>query len=194
MRRRSFVFIDGGVTSTPTPPAGKSVQVSTSGYWQTLSMPSGWQEYRTTSTGAPSGFLIYSDTTTSAYKIELMTAGLSSREDGKTGGGVWPDNAMITSVNTTSTSTYAVYKLFGLDNGKTYTIDVVGSYGNNWGWYTDYRVNGGGTVQTLLTDNNTSNKKTFANVSPSSGIINVEWKLNSGSNAQINLIIFTEDS
>jgi len=84
--------------------------------------------------------------------------------------------------------------LFGLDNAKTYTIDVVGSYGNTWTWYTDYRVNGGGTVQTLLTDNNTSNKKTFANVAPSSGVITVEWKSNNSTNGLMNIIIFTEDS
>lgn len=194
--RRKVIFFNPPVISSGGGGGGGGgvVNISLNGvYWNApVTMPSGWQEYRVGTTGNQSDFLLYDDDTTSPYKIELMNNS-TGRNDGKTTGdnsGIIPDGPLTNSL-ANDTSTYYSLELSGLDNGLTYSILLVGSYSNGWGWYTYYKI--GTDERTLLTDNNTSNGITYTGISPSSGVITIQFRGNSGSWGLLNGMVLTEE-
>jgi len=193
--RRKVVFFNPPVLSetAPTPGGGGVVNVSMNGIdWQASpTMPSGWQEYREKDSGNPSGFLLYDDDTTSAYKVEIVTTGTG--RDGQTTGddsGVVPDGPLSKCFGFTTGGLRDGFKFTGLDNGMTYQLELVPSYTNTWNWIVSYTIQG--TEQNMVADQNTSNSLTFTGVSPISDEILVEMACTNGWSI-VNAVILTEE-
>lgn len=195
--RRKFVFFSESISvpEPPEPSGGGIVNLSMNGIdWQAgPTMPTGWQEYREQHLNQISGFLLYDDGTTSNYKVSLTAGSLTGRDDGYETGddsGVVPDNVIQKSLANSSSSDWGTVTFSGLDNSKTYQIDLFGSYSNTWGWITSYRING--TTKTLDVNQNTQNMSTFTGLSPTSGEIDIDF-ISSNGWGLINAIILTEE-
>lgn len=188
-RRRAVLSSSGGGV----------VNVSLNGVdWQSpVTQNEGWQEYCEKDTSSPSGFLDYSDGTTSSYKIEVVGSPLTGRNDGEQTGddsGIVPDAALINCLGATTeplTTWTDCVKFTGLDNNMTYSIETISSVSFSWGWVTHTRIDGG-TEQSYTVSDNTSNSALFENLSPTSGELTIEFKSSVGW-AIINAVILREE-
>ena len=177
-----------------TPSGPMTVNISMNGVdWKAgMPMPSGWQEYREKDAGNPSGFLQYSDGTTSAYKIEIVNTA-TGRDDGTSTGnntGIIPDSALMRCLATNISNTWYHVKITGMDNKMTYTIKVVGSIDKTWNWLESYQI--GEVTKSHSPDQNTSLSSVFTNVSAIEGEIEIGYK---GTNcwALLNAIMIIEE-
>ena len=191
-----MVFFNPPVTAAaaPTPSAGGTINLSMNGKEWGADIPQedGWQEYKENDAAEPSGFLLYDDDTTSAYKIELVDGG-TARDGQQTGDdtGIVPDAALEQSFAHQASNTYYSFKFTGMDSSMTYQLELIPSYQGTWNWIQYYKIDG--VEKNMVSDQNTSSSLTFTGVEPdASDEILIEFKGINGW-ALVNAIILTEE-
>jgi hypothetical protein len=144
-------------------PPPKYIQVNA--YGGSFPAGAGWNNWNVQS-NVSSGFLLYSDGTTSSVKSAL-NATLSMADNGAG----YPVTMCPPEVGRTAGYSYQarVLTISGLDSNKRYDFEAYASRIN--GNPTKYTI--GSTSITILTDRNYSNKVVFTNLTPASGIITV---------------------
>lgn len=177
-------------------PLGKisieSDPANTYGTWNTLSG---------TSVSTTTAILNFSDAVDTGWDLTIANSPESSGSAGVnavgTGDAAWVDEANVSeSYQYVSSSGTASYDITGLDNEKTYTIDVFGSRDASASDRVgEYSVDGFTSSVTLDAALNSTLEATFASVSPSSGKITVAMRVYSGSSyGYFNALQIEEDT
>ncbi len=158
------IVVNGSTTPTPTPTGGRMVKVNLFGGSNTYSS-SEWNNWNTNASRNSANFK-YSDGTSSSIRAVLSAQNAVSDNSSSYSTTMIPKEVGRYTSYSTSNRTLTIS---GLDNAKTYTLELYASR-NGISNNTTRFVIGSKTVD-ILTDNNLGNKAIFVSLTPSNGQI-----------------------